>query len=173
MKTIILNLEKLKMDNETKQPTISNTLERVVMLQNYMDQGRFNVDYILNADKKAIGVSHPDWSFTIMRNQDANMETAIVCNNTDEPFGKLDSDVFNTILMCWLLIDDPKLIDKAMCEKRANKLECELIRIRELLSAQKDKGILGYRHPKKKDDCSPWSVVDEVIHDITVALNAT
>mgnify|MGYP003630085866 CR=1 FL=1 len=161
------------MDKLNEQPVISNPLEHVVMLQDYMGQGKFNVDYIVDKDKRVVGVSHPDWPFTIMRNQDNKTETAIVCNNTDEPFGILDSDVFNTILMCWLLIDDPKLIDEAMCEKRANRLECELIKIRELLGAQKDKGILGYRHPKKKNDCSPWSVVDEVIHDITVALNAT
>ena len=40
-------------------------------------------------------------------------ETAIVCSNTDEPFGVLDSDVFNTILLSWLLIDDPRLIDES------------------------------------------------------------
>ncbi len=98
---------------DEKQPTVASPIEPVVMLQDYMEQGKFNVDYIVNADKKVIGVSHPDWPFTIMRNQDTNMETAIVCNNTDEPFGKLDSDVFNTVLLCWLLIDDPKLIDDA------------------------------------------------------------
>ena len=102
-----------------KQQAVSNPLEHVVMLQDYMEQGKFNVDYVLNADKKVIGVSHPDWPFTIMRNQDTNMETAIVCNNTNEPFGKLDSDVFNTVLMCWLLIDDPKLIDEAALDAKA------------------------------------------------------
>ncbi|MCP4987554.1 MAG: hypothetical protein GY928_16305 [Colwellia sp.] len=98
---------------DEKQTTVASPIEPVVMLQDYMEQGKFNVDYIVNADKKVIGVSHPDWPFTIMRSQDTNMETAIVCNNTDEPFGKLDSDVFNTVLLCWLLIDDPKLIDDA------------------------------------------------------------
>tara|TARA_R110002020_G_C15790452_1_gene730137 strand:+ start:49 stop:336 length:288 start_codon:yes stop_codon:yes gene_type:complete len=76
-------------------------------------QGKFNVDYVFNSEKECIGVTHPDWSFTIMRNQKNKQETAIVCNTTDEPFGVIDSDVFNTVLMCWLLIDDPKLIDEA------------------------------------------------------------
>jgi len=101
------------MTKPEEKPTVASPIKPVVMLQDYMEQGRFDVDYVLNADKKVIGVSCPDWPFTIMRNQDTNMETAIVCNNTDEPFGILDSDVFNTILMCWLLIDDPKLIDDA------------------------------------------------------------
>jgi hypothetical protein len=78
-----------------------------------MGQGRFNVDYVFNSEKKCIGVTHPDWPFTIMRNQKNKSETAIVCNATDEPFGVIDSDVFNTVLMCWILIDDPKLIEEA------------------------------------------------------------
>lgn len=78
-----------------------------------MNQGKFNVDYIVDKSNKVIGVSHPDWPFTIMRNQHNKAETAIVCNSTDEPFGVLDSDIFNTVIMCWLLIDDPDLMDKA------------------------------------------------------------
>ena len=99
--------------NDENEQTVASPIEPVVMLQDYMEQGKFNVDYVIDKDKKVVGVSHPDWPFTIMRNQDSKTETAIVCNNTDEPFGILDSDVFNTILMCWLLIDDPKLIDDA------------------------------------------------------------
>tara|TARA_R110002012_G_scaffold72014_2_gene184284 strand:- start:4 stop:306 length:303 start_codon:yes stop_codon:yes gene_type:complete len=78
-----------------------------------LEQGKFSVDYIMDKNKKCVGVSHPDWSFTIMRNQHNKSETAMVCNNTDQPFGVLDSDVFNTILMSWLIIDDPNLIDEA------------------------------------------------------------
>ena len=78
-----------------------------------IDQGKFNVDYIFDKDNNVIGISHPEWPFVIMRDQKNKTETAIVCSNTDEPFGILDSDVFNTILMSWLLIDDPKLIDDA------------------------------------------------------------
>lgn len=82
-------------------------------LSDELEQGKFSVDYIMDENKNCVGVSHPDWSFTIMRSQNNKSETAIVCSNTDEPFGILDSDVFNTILMSWLLIDDPKLIDEA------------------------------------------------------------
>lgn len=110
----MLNGESRARELVGQQPTVSGHVEPVVMLKDYMDQGKFNVDYIVDKDKKVVGVSHPDWPFTIMRNQQSKMETAIVCNNTDEPFGILDSDVFNTILMCWLLIDDPKLIDGAV-----------------------------------------------------------
>ena len=78
-----------------------------------IEQGKFNIDYIVDKDRWVVGVSHPDWPFTIMRNQKNKQETAIVCNTTDEPFGVIDSDVFNTILMCWLLIDDPELISDA------------------------------------------------------------
>jgi hypothetical protein len=101
------------MKNDKQKQTEVNPIQPVVMLQDYMEQGKFNVCYIFNEDKKVIGVSHPDWPFTIMRNQENKSETAIVCTNTDEPFGVLDSDVFNAILMCWLSIDDPKLIDDA------------------------------------------------------------
>lgn len=102
-----------KKDMKEFNQAVASPIEPVVMLQDSMKQGKFNVDYILDKDKRVVGVSHPDWPFTIMRNKDNKMETAIVCNNTDEPFGVLDSDVFNTILMCWLLIDDPRLIDDA------------------------------------------------------------
>lgn len=74
--------------------------------------GKHEVHYILNADKKVVGVTHPDWPFRIMRNQDDKTETAFVCEDTNEPFGVLESDVFNTVLIAWLLIDDPKLIDE-------------------------------------------------------------
>ena len=75
--------------------------------------GKYEVHYIMDENKKVIGITHPEWPFRIMRNQDGKTETAFVCEDSDEPFGILDSDVFNTILMSWLLIDDPKLIDDA------------------------------------------------------------
>ena len=121
--------------NDKKKQTVASPIEPVVMLQDYTEQGKFKVDYIFNADKKVIGISHPDWSFTIMRNQENKTETAIVCNNTDEPFGILDSDVFNVILMCWLLIDDPKLIDDAV----KDELEVSLVQVvEELASVKRD-----------------------------------
>lgn len=73
----------------------------------------FDVEYILDEDKKVIGVTHPKWPFRIMRNQKDKNKCAFVCEETDEPFGVLDRDMFNTLLMCWLLIDDPELIDSA------------------------------------------------------------
>ena len=88
----------------------------VVDIKAHTKKSKFDVDYITNAENKVIGVSHPDWPFTIMRNQDASMETAIVCNDTNEPFGVLDSDAFNTILMCWLLIDAPELMSESQEE---------------------------------------------------------
>ena len=75
--------------------------------------GKFAVDYIMDENNKVIGISHPNWPFAIIRNQDSKSETAFVCDETNEPFGVLDSDVFNTVLMSWLLIDDPSLIDSA------------------------------------------------------------
>lgn len=90
-----------------------NNVHSILNLSDELEQGKFSVDYIMDENKNCVGISHPDWPFTIMRNHHNKCETAIVCNNTDEPFGVLDSDVFNTILMSWLLIDDPKLVDEA------------------------------------------------------------
>jgi len=72
--------------------------------------GRYEVGYIFDEGDKVVGVTHPDWPFRIMRVDD---RIALVCEDNDEPFGELDADIFNTILMCWLLVDDPKLIDEA------------------------------------------------------------
>lgn len=79
-------------------------------------KGKFEVTYVKNEQGKVIGVSHPLWGFTIMRNQAVKNITAIVCNETDEPFGVLDSDVFNVVLLSWLIIDDPDLIDQTSNE---------------------------------------------------------
>ena len=70
----------------------------------------FEVEYILNGDV-VTGVTHPDWPFAIVKN---GIQRAIVCKETNEPFGKLKKDDFNALLMCWLLIDDPDLIEKAV-----------------------------------------------------------
>ena len=69
----------------------------------------FEVEYVFDGEK-IIGVTHPLWSFRIQRKDN---KIAMVCEETDEPFGELDRDVFSTILMCWLLIDDPEIIAKA------------------------------------------------------------
>ena len=84
-----------------------------VIKSDFGKKGKYEIDYILNKDKKVVGVTHPLWSFDIVKNQDTGNQTAFVCKETSEPFGILDSDVFNTILMCWLLIDDPELFDQA------------------------------------------------------------
>lgn len=82
----------------------------VIKLNN---NGKFKVIYIMDEDKKVIGITHPDWPFRIMRNKDHKNQIALVCEETDEPFGVLDAEVFNTLLMSWLLIDDPELFDSA------------------------------------------------------------
>jgi len=73
------------------------------------EDGKFKCDYIFDGDK-VVGVKHPDWNFRIQRNLLRN-EIALVSEGNDEPFGIIDADVFNTILMCWLLVDDPKMVD--------------------------------------------------------------
>ena len=69
----------------------------------------FEVEYIYSGDV-ITGITHPDWPYCIVRN---GAQRALVCKETNEVFGKLMKDDFNTILMCWLLIDDPDLIDAA------------------------------------------------------------
>jgi hypothetical protein len=53
---------------------------------------------------------------------------------------------------------------------REKRLENELIKIRDLLSLQKNKDCLGVGHPLSPDDCGPWPIVDEVINNITQSL---
>tara|TARA_R110000851_G_scaffold273794_1_gene426430 strand:+ start:527 stop:829 length:303 start_codon:yes stop_codon:yes gene_type:complete len=67
------------------------------------------VEYIFNGDV-ITGITHSSWPFAIIKNGN---QRAFVCKETNEPFGKLMKDDFNTILMCWLLIDDSELIKKA------------------------------------------------------------
>lgn len=82
-------------------------------LVSLIQKQKYEVDYILE-DGKVIGITHPKWPFRIMRKDG---ETAFVCEDTDEPFGILNRDIFNTILMCWLLIDDPELVDGSSKEE--------------------------------------------------------
>ena len=69
----------------------------------------YEVEYILSGDV-ITGITHPEWPFVIVKN---GMQRALVCKETDEVFGMMMKDDFNTILMCLLLIDDPELIDAA------------------------------------------------------------
>ncbi len=85
---------------------------KVKFMENVIELFRnkpYEVEYIKEKGK-IVGVSHPQWPFRIMRRDNI---IALVCEKTDEPFGELDRDVFNTVIMCWLLIDDPKIIDDA------------------------------------------------------------
>jgi hypothetical protein len=70
---------------------------------------KFQVDYIYD-DGKIVGVKHPKWPFRIQRKDD---KIALVSECDNEPFGILSADEFNAIIMAWLLIDDPELIDCA------------------------------------------------------------
>jgi hypothetical protein len=54
---------------------------------------------------------------------------------------------------------------------RAERMQAELIRIRDLLAAQEDKACLGTGYPKSENDCAPWAIVDEVVYSITKVLS--
>lgn len=70
---------------------------------------KYEIEYIFK-DDKVVAITHPLWGFRIMRKGD---KIALVCEDNDEPFGEIDADVFNTILVCWLLIDSPETFDEA------------------------------------------------------------
>ena len=86
-------------------------MDNIVELFN---KNKFEVEYVYSGDK-ITGVTHPEWPFTIVKN---GLQRALVCKETNKPFGKMMKDDFNTILMCWLLIDDPELIDTASQSKQ-------------------------------------------------------
>ncbi len=67
---------------------------------------------IADKDKKVIGIKHSDWGFRIQRNGD---RIAFVSEPDNQPFGELDAEVFNTILGCWLMVDDVKTLKE--CSK--------------------------------------------------------
>lgn len=75
----------------------------------FTKKGGIDIECVFD-DGKVVAVTHPDWPFRIMRKGES---IALVCEETDEPFGELKADLFNTLLVCWLLIDDPDLIDSA------------------------------------------------------------
>ena len=66
-------------------------------------KGKFDIVYVTDENDKVIGITRDDWGFRIQRNGD---RIAFVSEVDDQPFGELDSEVFNTILGCWLMIDD-------------------------------------------------------------------
>ena len=53
---------------------------------------------------------------------------------------------------------------------RIERLEQELISVREVLSAQEDKSCLGTGYPSDSDTCAPWPIVDEIVSGITRTL---
>jgi hypothetical protein len=75
-----------------------------------LNSGKYRVEYILNEKKKVVGITHSKWPFAIMSNEG---DRAIVWKEDNCQFGALPKDEFNVLLMSWLLIDDPDLIDKA------------------------------------------------------------
>lgn len=65
--------------------------------------GKFDVSYITDEHDKVIGITRDDWGFRIQRK---GGRIAFVSEFDDQPFGELDAEVFNTMLGCWLMIDD-------------------------------------------------------------------
>jgi hypothetical protein len=69
------------------------------------------IQYVIDEDRNPVGVTHKDWSFSISRSDDGK-EIALVSDD-GEAFGVLGAEQFNHALLCWLLIDDPELVDSA------------------------------------------------------------
>ena len=70
---------------------------------NFPVKGKFDMDYIFDDNDKVVGITREDWGFRIQRNGD---RIAFVSDVDDQPFGELDAEVFNTVIGCWLMIDD-------------------------------------------------------------------
>lgn len=83
-------------------------MDNVVDLFKNKYKPKFNIQYIED-DGVIIGVTCPEWPFRIQRKDD---KIALVCMATDEPFGVIDAVAFNTLVACWLLVDDPPLVDQ-------------------------------------------------------------
>jgi len=83
-----------------------------VVKADFPGQGRYAVDYILDEKERIVGVGHPDWPYTIKRDGDD-----VSFYSDGDRFGTLPHDIFNTILICWLMIDAPHLIDSAASTK--------------------------------------------------------
>lgn len=72
-------------------------------------KNKFEVEYLLDENKKPYGVTHPLWGFEILRD-DSGTKTAMVMKDCGHALGELESKQFNTVLMCWLIIDQPELV---------------------------------------------------------------
>ena len=80
-----------------------------VIQLNAKETEKYQVDYQLDENKKVVGVTHPDWNFSISRNSNGT-HTAFAMNDDTQAFGELESKQFNTVLFCWILIDQPELV---------------------------------------------------------------
>lgn len=73
-------------------------------------KGKFDIVYVTDEDDEIVGITRDDWGFRIQRN---GSQIAFVSEADDQPFGELDAKVFNTILGCWLMIDDVETLKSA------------------------------------------------------------
>ena len=84
---------------------------------------KYQVDYQLDENKRVVGVTHPDWNFSISRNS-SGTHTAFAMNDDTQAFGELESKQFNTVLFSWILIDQPELVpDVEQLEKKIEAYE--------------------------------------------------
>lgn len=74
---------------------------------------KFGCEYLFDDNGEVRGVSHPEWPFSIRIDRYTGDDVAFVCKDTGDAFGEMSKDQFNTILICWLLVIDPELIDRA------------------------------------------------------------
>ncbi len=69
-----------------------------------------DVTYSMDENNCVVGVSHSGWPLIIMRDSETRTKTALVCKESGNVLGEIDSDVFNDIITSWLLIDYPDFI---------------------------------------------------------------
>lgn len=69
------------------------------------------VEYMLD-ESKVVGVTHSRSSMVIMRD-DTGKETGVIDRVTGNAVMTMNSADFNELLISWLLIDNPSLIDDA------------------------------------------------------------
>jgi hypothetical protein len=73
--------------------------------------GDSGIIYEFDDDGNVDGITHTEWPFSIAKSIDGT-RIALVCKETSETFGEIERSWFNTTLLCWLLIDDPKMVDE-------------------------------------------------------------
>lgn len=70
----------------------------------------YHIDSSKPVGRKAVGVSCSKWPFRIARDGD---KVSIMCKKTGDTFGELDRDIFNRMLLSWLLVDNRELVESA------------------------------------------------------------